>query len=79
MVGFGIINAVFSYLNWNERIDMRQEQAMTRTMLNARATIQMILIDAAKTGRPLTADEIRVVDRLYVPAEYDNVDRFGWG
>ena len=71
MVAFGITNAVFGYLNWHERIEMRQEQNMTRDMLNARATIQMILIDAAKAGRPLTADEVRVVDRLYVPAEYD--------
>ena len=31
----------------------------------------LILIDAAKAGRPLTPDEVRVVDRLYVPAEYD--------
>lgn len=71
MVAFGVINAVFGYLNWQERAEMRREQTMTRAMLNARATIQMILIDAAKAGRPLTPDEVRVVDRLYVPAEYD--------
>ena len=71
MVAFGLLNAGFSYLNWQERAEMRREQNMTRAMLNARATIQMILIDAAKAGRPLTPDEVRVVDRLYVPAEYD--------
>lgn len=65
------VNGLFGYLNWQERVEMRKEQNMTRDMLNARATIQMILIDAAKAGRPLTADEVRVVDRLYVPAEYD--------
>lgn len=75
MVAFGVLNVIFSYLNYTERRDMRSEQRMTRSMLNARATIQMILIEAAKTGRPLTPDEIRIVDRLYVPAEYDTVER----
>lgn len=75
MVVFGIINALFGYLNWQERVEMRAEQNMTRQMLDSRATIQLLLIDAAKSGRPLTADEIRVIDRLYVPAEYDKVDR----
>lgn len=75
MVILGVINTVFGYLNWLERSEMRAEQQMTRTMLNARATIQMILIDAAKAGRPLTPDEVRVVDRLYVPAEYDTEKR----
>ena len=71
MIAFGVVNCIFGYLNWQERRDMRIEQHMTRTMLNARATIQMILIEAAKSNRPLTPDEIRVIDRLYVPAEYD--------
>lgn len=75
MLAFGIVNGVFGYLNWLERSEMRAEQNMTRTMLNARATIQMILIDAAKAGRPLTPDEVRIVDRLYVPAEYDTERR----
>lgn len=75
MLMFGVINGVFGYLNWLERSEMRAERNMTRTMLNARATIQMILIDAAKAGRPLTPDEVRIVDRLYVPAEYDTERR----
>lgn len=75
MVAFGITNALFGYLNWQERVEMRAEQNMTRQMLDSRATIQLLLIDAAKTGRPLTPDEVRVIDRLYVPAEYDKVDR----
>ena len=70
-----VLNGVFGYLNYTDRRDMRAEQRMTRPMLNARATIQMMLVDAAKTGRPLTADEIRVIDRLYVPAEYDAVQK----
>jgi len=73
MIVFGMLNVVFSYLNWQERSDMRQEQRMTRTMLNARGTIQLILIEAAKADRSLTSEEIRMIDRLYVPAEYDIV------
>ena len=75
MLAFGIINVIFGYLNWTERAEMQQTQRMTRTMLDSRARIQLILIDAAKAGRALTPEEVRVVDRLYVPAEYDTTDR----
>jgi hypothetical protein len=75
MMVFGVVNVIFGYLNWKDRVDMQQTQRMTRTMLDSRARIQLILIDAAKAGRALTAEEIRIVDRLYVPAEYDTTDR----
>ena len=71
MVLFGIANTVFSYLNWTERASMHREQQMTRTMLNARAIIQMTLVQAASEGRPLTAEEERQINRLWIAAEYD--------
>lgn len=75
MVLFGAINGIFGYLNYAERAEMQQTQRMTRTMLDSRARIQLILIDAAKAGRALTPEEVRIVDRLYIPAEYDTEKR----
>lgn len=75
MIVFGIVNAIFGYLNWAERAEMQKTQRMTRTMLDSRARIQLILIDAAKAGRALTPEEVRIVDRLYIPAEYDTEKR----
>lgn len=69
-----ITNATFGYLNYSERAEMRAEARMTRQMLNARGQVQLILVDAAKSGRPLTQEEIRTIDRLFVPAEYNLVE-----
>ena len=75
MMIFGVVNIVFGYLNYSERVEMQRSQRMTRTMLDSRARIQLILIDAAKAGRALTPEEVRTVDRLYTPAEYDTEKR----
>lgn len=66
-----LVNAAFGYLNWQERAEMRREQNMTRTMLNARAQIQITLFEAAKRGGQLTPAEVQTIDRLWIPAEYD--------
>lgn len=74
MAVFGIGNIVFSYLNWRERAEMRAEAQMTRTMLDARARIQMKLIEAASVGRPLTLQEQTEINRLWVAAEYTKAE-----
>lgn len=71
MVAFGFLNVTFAYLNWVERRDMHNEARMTRVMLNARAIIQMTLVQAQSEGRPLTTAEKEKIDRLWIAAEYD--------
>lgn len=70
-----IINGVFGYLNWLERSQMRAEQQMTRTMLNARATVQQTSFNALKRAGLLSPQEIEEVYKLWVPAEYDTEKR----
>lgn len=53
---------------------MRDEQRMTRTMLNARAKIQIKLVAAASEGRSLTSAEITEINRLWQAAEYQFVE-----
>ena len=79
-----VSSAVFATLNYlnsratNEQINwvteqmkvMSKEKEMTRQMLDSRAEIQMILIQAASDGRALTPAEVITINRLYVPAEY---------
>lgn len=48
---------------------------MTRAMLNARAKIQVMTWEALKRANLLTPDEVRTGDRLYVTAEYDQMDK----
>lgn len=74
MVAFGVLNGVFGYLNWQERAMMRAEQKMTRTMLNSRAKVQVMLVMAASEGRPLTALEQREIFQLWQSAEYDQIE-----
>lgn len=52
--------------------DLRNFQ-MSRTMLNARARIQIILLGAALEGRKLTPEEVDTVKRNWTEAEYDLV------
>lgn len=74
MIVFGLINVLFGYLNWHERAEMRSEQRMTRTMLNARARIQVKMFTALSEGRALTPTEITEVNRLWIEAEYQYID-----
>lgn len=66
-----LANCVFGYLNWYERVEMRTEQSMTRRMLNSRARVQTLLVQAASDGRPLSAAEQAEIFKLWIPAEYD--------
>lgn len=68
------INGVFGYLNYAERREMRTEQQMTRTMLNARAKIQIKLVAALSEGRALTNAELTEINRLWMAAEYQFVE-----
>lgn len=74
MIVFGAVNIYFSYQNYWQKVELEQEIQkfrMTRTMLDARATIQITLINAASEGRALTASEKTQIDRLWIAAEYD--------
>jgi hypothetical protein len=48
---------------------------MTRTMLNARATVQQTSFNALKRAGLLSPQEIEEVYKLWVPAEYDTEKR----
>lgn len=68
------INGIYGYLNYVERQDMRAEARMSRTMLNARAKIQVKLFTALAEGRPLSQTEITEINRLWIDAEYQYID-----
>lgn len=53
---------------------MRAEARMSRSMLNARARIQVKMFTALSEGRPLTQAEITEVNRLWIEAEYQYID-----
>lgn len=74
MVAFGLMNGIFGYLNYVERRDMRAEARLSRTMLNARAKIQVKLFTALAEGRPLSQTEITEINRLWIDAEYQYID-----
>lgn len=69
-----MMNGIFGYLNYIERRDMRAEARMSRSMLNARARIQVKMFTALSEGRPLTQAEITEVNRLWIEAEYQYID-----
>lgn len=72
---FSLVNGAFGYLNWVEREEVKVEQRMTRTMLNARATVQQTSFNALKRAGLLSPQEIEEVYKLWVPAEYDTEKR----
>lgn len=54
--------------------ELKDFSNVNRRMLNARARIQQILINAAIAQRTLKATEIDDITRLWKSAEYDQTD-----
>ena len=57
----------------NQSVDRFQ---LSRTMLNSRAKIQIILCSAALEGRRLNAEEVDTIKRLWESAEYNQTTEF---
>ena len=51
--------------------EIKDTYQMSRVMLNARAQIQLILINANIEGRKLNGEEIDRIGKLFKRAEYD--------
>ncbi len=68
MLAFNFYDRRVTVREINQNLDKFQT---SRTMLNSRAQIQIILCNAALEGRRLNAEEIGTVKRLWSKAEYD--------
>lgn len=76
VIGVGNLYITYENVKLNREFRVEKEvreswERQNRVMLNARAEIQTILIEAATKGRPLTPEEVVKVNRLWIPAEYD--------
>lgn len=67
LVAADLIDRRFAVKQINEHLDQFQ---LSRTMLDSRARIQVILVTAALEGRKLTPSEVDEITSLWRAAEY---------
>jgi hypothetical protein len=76
IIMFLAVMALDTFFHWNshnDRTRLEQEQVMTRRMLDARAEIQVIIINVLIRGGALTQAEQARINELWNQAEYERV------
>lgn len=73
LMGLLLLTNYFHVNSWYDREAMRRDLGARRSMLDARAVIQVTLARAANRGGQLHPDEKALIQSLWSKAEYDKV------